>query len=460
MADIQISSQAALLSALASARGGETFVLAAGNYGDLSIYAKAFASNVTIKSASTTNPAHFDTVLVNSSSNITFAGLDIGRALSSSEPNYTPMSRVNSSQNITFDGVKIHGSLDGDASNDGLGLSINYSTGVTVKNSEFTQNGNGMIFDHSLNILVQNNNMHGMRSDAMDFSSSSQVRIDGNTYRDFQPATGDHPDAIQFWNLSSTSSVHDIIITNNVVLAGDSRGPQGIFMADNGGYAYQNVLIQNNLIFTGGQYNGIMVSGANGVQILGNTVTSPGNDSLMAWIRLDAVTSGLVQDNVTDKIVNEGGTVATLLHNLSLNGDSAAQGLIPNLLKGLNTTVSDLLTANYGYHPVTSGNTANTVYQGVGALLGSQLRDVFVANHISPSGANVTTDLDRMAPTYAMSDPTSADLDSLLSSAGLSSGTAGSQSSTVSANPYNNVGPDLSHSLASATLALHLHAIA
>lgn len=460
VADIQINGRDALLSALSTAKGGETFVLAAGNYGDISFYNKAFGSNVTIKSANDANPAHFDTLSINGSSNITLHGIDIGRALAAGEPNYTSLGRISDSQNITLDGVKVHGSLDGDASNDGVGLSINYSTGVTVKNSEFTQNGNGMIFDHSSNILVQNNNIHGMRSDGMDFSSSSQVRIDGNTFRDFMPADGDHSDAMQFWNRNGTTSSRDITIVNNIVLAGDGHGPQGVFIADNNGYVYQNVLIQNNLIFTGGQYNGIMVSGADGVNILGNTVLSPGNDDKIAWIRTDDVLHAIVQDNVTDKIINEGANTATLIHNLVLNGDSTAQAQIPNLLAGLNTVIADLITSGYGYHPIPNA----PVYHNVGGALGSQLAEVFVANHLSPSGGKsnlaVTNDIDRIAPTYSAATIALADMDQLLSEAGLSKTSTATRSAAVAENPYAGVDASPHDAAINLVLTAHTHSVA
>lgn len=461
MADIQINGSAALAAALANARGGETFVLAAGDYGDLSLYAKNFASNITIKSASSSSPAHFNSVSVLSSSNVTFQGLDIGHALSSSEAEYTPMARVSDARNVVFDSVKIHGSLDNNPANDGRGLQVTGSSGITVTNSEFTDLANGMIFDSSSGVTVRNNNIHVMRSDGMDFASTSQVMIDGNTFRDFHPAAGDHPDAMQFWNKNGSTNVRDVTIINNVVLAGTSSGSQGVFMSDNGGYAYQNVLIQNNLIFTGGQWNGIMVAGAEGIKVIGNTVLSPSNDSLMAWIRMEDVTNGLVQNNVTDKIINEGAHTAALVNNLSLNGDSASQALIPNLLNGANTTISDLVIAGYGYHPLTTTpSTSSTSYSSAGSLFSSLLGRIYTGT------AAVTNDIDRLMPTFAMSNPSAADsqdLGKLLSSAGLTSSPSTSTTQTLStASTAGSIGAGdmMAHGSLTTLLSQHTHAIA
>ena len=468
MADIQINGSAALTAALANAKGGETFVLAAGDYGDLYFYAKSFASNITFKSASSTSPAHFDSVTVLNTSNITFQGLDIGRPLTSGQPDYTPMVRLADTQNIVFDSVKVHGSLDGDPSNDGRGIQASRSIGLTIKNSEFTELSNGMIIDNSSNVTVKNNNIHGMRSDGMDFASTSQVMIDGNTFRDFNPADGDHPDAIQFWNKSGTTNVRDVTIINNVVLAGTSSGSQGVFMSDNGGYAYQNVLIQNNLIFTGGQWNGIMVAGGDGVKVIGNTVLSPSNDSLMAWIRMDDITNGLVQNNVTDKIVNEGAHTAVLINNLSINGNAAAQALIPSLLHGANTTIADLVIAGYGYHPLTSTPSSSTSssYANAGSLFSSVLGQIYAG---SASATTATNDVDRLLPTFAMSNPAAADsqdLGKLLSAAGLTSSSSSSASSASTqlvstATTASVVGSDtMAHGSLATLLSQHTHAIA
>lgn len=468
MADIQINGSAALTAALANAKGGETFVLAAGDYGDLTLYAQNFASNITIKSASSGNPAHFNTVSVLSSSNITLQGLDIGHALSSSEQDYSPMARVSDASNIVFNGVTVHGSLDNDPGNDGRGIQVANSSGITVTNSEFTQLSTGIVFNGSSNITVKNNNVHGMRSDGMDFASTSQVLIDGNSFRDFSPAEGDHPDAIQFWNKTGSSSVRDVTIINNVVLAGTSSGSQGIFMSDNGGYAYKNVLIQNNLIFTGGQWNGILVAGADGVKVIGNTVLSPSNDSLMAWIRMDDITNGLVQNNVTDKIINEGAHTAVLLNNLSINGDAAAQALIPSLLHGVNTTIADLVIAGYGYHPLTSSPSSSTSssYANAGGLFSTVLGQIYAG---SASATTATNDVDRLLPTFAMSNPAAADsqdLGKLLSAAGLTSSSSPSASSASTqlvstATTASVVGSDtMAHGSLATLLSQHTHAIA
>ncbi len=69
---ITVANAAELNQALASATGGETILLAAGNYGKLSLNGTQFASNVTIKSADPNAMASFSEVYLNQASNVTF----------------------------------------------------------------------------------------------------------------------------------------------------------------------------------------------------------------------------------------------------------------------------------------------------------------------------------------------------------------------------------------------------
>ena len=66
---INVSSAIELMAALESAQGGETILLAGGDYGQLALYATQaptfkFSSKVTIKSAVESDPATFSSVIL------------------------------------------------------------------------------------------------------------------------------------------------------------------------------------------------------------------------------------------------------------------------------------------------------------------------------------------------------------------------------------------------------------
>src|SRR6185369_2824277 len=249
MSSIQISSQTQLDAALSTATGGETLVLAKGNY-SLALSSKTFTTPVTITSADPSNPAHFSCIKLTSVTGMTFKSLDIGRGLTSSESTEAAaMAKVTGGGNITFDSNHIHGSLDGNALNDGIGLMIKSVNGVTVSNNEFEQLGRGAQLFGLTNLNVINNNLHDIRSDGLDLSAVKGVLLDGNLFANFQPNSTDHPDAIQFQTINTTSPSSNIVIRNNVVQTGSGTGMQGIFMTDQmGTLPYQNVTINNNMV--------------------------------------------------------------------------------------------------------------------------------------------------------------------------------------------------------------------
>jgi len=261
MSTIAVSNQAQLDAAITKAVGGDVIQLAAGAY-NLTV-SKAFTSNVTITSAEANNPARIGYAKLTNASNVTIKSVEIGRSLTSSETvEGAFMARVTGSSNITFDSVHVHGSLDNYPGNDGIGLYFNGSSGIKVVNSEFEQLGRGAVFGGSTNITVSNNDFHDVRSDGMQFQNVQNVVLDSNSFKNFQRASADHPDAIQFFTTGSSTSSANITIRNNVVMTGSGTGMQGIFLRDEtGNLPYKNVVIENNFVLGTNMPNGIYVEG-------------------------------------------------------------------------------------------------------------------------------------------------------------------------------------------------------
>ena len=352
MSSIQISSQSQLDAALSTAKGGETLVLTKGNY-NLTLSNKTFTTPVTIVSADANYPAHFSCIKLTSVTGMTFKSLDIGRGLSSTEsPEAAAMAKVTGGGNITFDSNHIHGSMDGNALNDGIGLMIKSVNGVTVSNNEFEQLGRGAQLFGLTNLKVTNNNLHDIRSDGLDLSAVKGVLIDGNLFANFQRNSTDHPDAIQFQTINTTSPSSNIVIRNNVVQTGSGSGMQGIFMTDQmGTLPYQNVTINNNMVIGSNMPNGIMVSSANNLAVTNNTVVSPTNDSNPVWIRLGTITgtktySGNIADSGGQMTPQQAFTPA----QLSLLTSSYLSKLTP----------SQLITSGFGYQLTSSTSTSGS----------------------------------------------------------------------------------------------------
>jgi hypothetical protein len=269
-----VSNTAALTSALKAAHGGDTITLASGTYTGLAINNINIAGGVTITSADPAHQAVLNNFNIVGSSGLKFANVEMVATGSTN----TFAFQVNNSNNVTFDHVKMHGSLDGNAQNDANGLQVLNSSKIAVTNSEFQQLGRAVGFGASSDLNVTDNTVHHIRSDGFDFAEVSFVKIVGNVMHSFSPATGDHPDAIQFWTAGTKTASHDIVISGNVIMKGDGSGSmQGIFMGDETGkMPFEHLTVSNNLI-VGTGYNALRINGVKDLQINGNElVSTPG----------------------------------------------------------------------------------------------------------------------------------------------------------------------------------------
>jgi Ca2+-binding RTX toxin-like protein len=352
MSTFNVSNATELKSAIANAVGGDRIVLADGDYGNVNIFSRNFASTVTIEAAMPGTGAHLDGLFVAGSQNLNFVGLDIGRALNAGEPTYTQLSWIKSSSNITLDGVHIHGSLDGNPANDGVGLTVTSVTGFEVTNSKFEDLYRGLVLQKSSNATIRDNEITMIRSDGIISAANDDLLIQGNHIGEFRPNAGDHADAIQFWNTGQTKGQSNITIKDNEIFqtyfgGKEGTGIQGIFMSDPLTYGYQNVRIENNALYSNDAYNGIYVNGATDVQLIGNTVVSKSTDSKLFWIKLQDSSHIALHDNVTDRVITQNVTDFTQGGTIDFTTDPAARAKFPNLASP--TGIEDLVLDGVGY---------------------------------------------------------------------------------------------------------------
>ena len=375
------------MSALKSAQGGDTIQLTPGAYSGLSIYNVNFAQGVTITSADPGKQAVLTNFNIMESSGLKFSNVE----MSATVPSYYAF-QVRGSSNIQFDHVNLHGSLDGDASNDPVGLQILNSSRISVTNSEFQQLEKAVSIGSSSDILVQGNLTHHMRSDGFNFAAVKNVKILNNTFHDFNPIEGDHPDAIQFWTAGTKVASQDILIDGNVILRGDGKGAQGIFLDDDvGNLAFQRVVISNNLV-VGTGYNGIRVIGAKDVTVTGNElISNPGatnqtymliqnsdnvrsTDNKAISIGFDKVTNLTQSGNVITMPVDDGGAaalqkwIATHPPDVAPISDIKSEEIngnnLNNVLKG--DFAANKLNGMQGNDTLDGGGGADTLVGGAG----------------------------------------------------------------------------------------------
>ena len=298
MSTIYVASAEALSATLKVATSGDTILLAPGTYSDIYIRSLSFDNDVTIKSQDPGNPAVITSLNIQNAKGLSFENLEFSNANPTDSFSY----RVTGSEDIHFKSLDVHGSLNNDPSDDRSAFLIRESKDVSVTNSKFQELSHGINHLDSSNVTISDNSFTSMRSDGILGGGTSNILIARNTFTNFYPADGDHPDAIQFWSKNTTVSAHNIVIIDNVITQGVGGQMQGIFMRDTTGVVFVDVTITGNEI-VGGLGNGIMVAGARNLMIDDNVVLSSADKK--SWIRVEQA------DNVT--VTNNG--AGTYLYN-------------------------------------------------------------------------------------------------------------------------------------------------
>ena len=289
-----------LWSAVKAALPGDTIYLAPGAYTAMSMAGMNPAGMVTITSLDPSHPAVVAGLTLTNSSNLTFSNIEL-----------TPKAQgaygitLGGDSNIRFDHLNIHAS----ATVDGNAVLIRDSRNVSVTNSDIHNIGTGISYINSDTVMLSGNTLHNIQSDGIHGGGTSNITITGNTFTDFSPKAGDHPDAIQFWTSGTTTSAHDITITNNIITRGAGAAVQGIFLGNEKMLEYKNVTITGNAV-VGGLYNGIFVVDASNAKIEGNLVQ--GYNDINSWIYLSKITTGVLD-------YNQATTFALAKDNVGLN---------------------------------------------------------------------------------------------------------------------------------------------
>ncbi|MGR3762374.1 right-handed parallel beta-helix repeat-containing protein (plasmid) [Roseobacteraceae bacterium NS-SX3] len=301
---ISVSSAAELDQALASATGGETILLAAGNYGGLTLR-KQFSSEVTIKAADPAAMATLSSLNLNGASNVTFDGIKFDYVYQNGDYHHTRPFQVLNSSDIAIKNALFDGDLDPNGVGFGLGLNVNGSQNVTIADTEFTKWWKGAFLMNSDGVALTGNEVHTIRADGLVFDNTDNVLVEGNYMHDFGALAGanDHRDMIQFQRATGSGS-SNIVVRDNVFDMGAGDYTQTIFMGTSGKNASDpnvrnyNVTIENNLIYNG-HYHGITLNGLDGVTIRNNSVLHVDDKNLTGGVEVPHINIDGSAKNVT-----------------------------------------------------------------------------------------------------------------------------------------------------------------
>lgn len=286
----------ALWAAVKAAAPGDTILVASGVYPIVRLdrFVKA-APGVTIRAAPGAKPV-LGGLEMEDSKGLTFIGFEIAMT----DPKLQYGVTVYGGDRLRFDKVVVHQAGGSRGSSGGVGVFVRLSNDVAVSNSEFYNLSVGASFMDDTSVSMRGSHFHDLETDGIDVSGTTDPVIDGNTFVDFYPTAGDHPDAIQFWATKTNPVGKNAVVTNNVIRRGNG-GPmpmQGIF-AEN----QANMKITGNaLVCT--LYNGISVSNVAGAIIEDNFVQGC-RDIGTRIIARDGSSDVTVRNNqITEKVVD------------------------------------------------------------------------------------------------------------------------------------------------------------
>ncbi|NJB97468.1 MULTISPECIES: right-handed parallel beta-helix repeat-containing protein [Sphingomonas] len=294
-AAITVATPAQLQSAVKTARGGDVILLQPGHYGVVTLNGAHYASSVRIRSANPSHRAFFSRLTINNARNLTLSGLEVSYAAARGEGNMQAMIRVNNGFNITLDDLYVHGVIDGKVVNDVNGVVAQNVEGFRVTNSRFREINAGIKTGRSGNVLIQNNDIGFIGSDAIEIPGSNGVSIIANTLHDFRTNPTIHPDGVQCWTTRETSGCKNVRILRNQIIGSPGHEPQGVFFGDEDRVrGYENIEISNNRFYMTMWHAIALYSAPRNVVIRYNQVIAGPN--FTPWIRVEAPAT--VQGNV------------------------------------------------------------------------------------------------------------------------------------------------------------------
>jgi len=328
MTTFLVSSQSQLTSSISKANGGDTIVLARGFKSDM-IAIDGFnkSGGLTITSQDSGSPASVTCLKITGSSGITVRDLDVTQ-----RPNASQTASVINSSNIVLDRVHIHGGED--LAKTSWGLTIRYSSNVSVTNSEFDHLKCAIHYLKNDNVTLQGNTVSNIVNDGFIGTTTSNLTIKDNYFTNFQNSGPVHPDCIQLYTRPGDDPAHDILITGNVYNRGDGTPVQGIWIRNDSGLApFERVTVTNNTI-VGSAYNGIGVTAVGSLVMTGNRVQGYDDQPAKIWVG-DTRGSVLVQDNVSTWYNYDGSngtfTGNSVTNTIPLHGAQAVSAAIAAL---------------------------------------------------------------------------------------------------------------------------------
>lgn len=263
---VTVSNQAELRNALNTRTADTVIKLKEGNYGDFTFNAKESPIGLKLVAADASKPPLFNALSIVNANGVTIDGLL-----------FTPRDGQLRATGLTLrnveDALVTHSKFAGGGTgflSDQRGMDVSSSKNVVVLDNDFSGLTRGAIFRESTDLKVIDNDIFNMRSEGLNFVGAKNVEITNNELSDFHPFPRDHADFMQFWTTGTRTVTENVTIQNNTMIQNNNgMSVQGIFMGNENGVPYRNIVIEKNLIQSG-MPQGIHVENGAAVRISDN----------------------------------------------------------------------------------------------------------------------------------------------------------------------------------------------
>lgn len=246
-----VATPATLGAILSAAKSGDSIVLAAGNYGAVTLPRVRYSPAIRI---------------------------DASRA------------RLSGITMVQTGGVEWSGGTLSADREQYWGVLIDYAERVRISGMTVGGAKTGVAVSRSTDVEVAGNRFDGIRSDGVNIAMSQRVKVLDNLCLNFLPVLpvydaqgkllvdGDHPDCIQGWSRKGYPLTADVLISGNVAVG----YMQGVWFEDQGDGGYDRVVVRDNDL-TLAAFQGINILNGRHTVVTGNRVRAVPGSRLLAY---------------------------------------------------------------------------------------------------------------------------------------------------------------------------------
>ncbi len=240
----------------ARAKGGDTIMLAPGDYASVRLVGRRFAPALTLDASK----ARFTGLELRGVDGLSIRG---GQYLlpaaikhpRTGQPVFGSAIRMDNVRSIAIDAARFQGPGGDKADSpfgEGYGVFVLRGADVIIEAGAFSGFKTGVVLSRIEGFRLARNRFALMRSDGIQVAESRKGLIEGNTCGETRIRDQEHPDCIQLWSRPTSPPTADVVIRGNRA----NGKMQGIFMGnhirngvDDGGF--DRILIENNELTVG-----------------------------------------------------------------------------------------------------------------------------------------------------------------------------------------------------------------